>query len=176
VRWEEGGKTEWYDARGMGERRGSAAMPVAGRLTSSFGFRRHPVLGFMRMHKGLDIAAPHGTPIRAAMDGVVALAGRNGGYGNFVKLSHGNGLVTGYGHMSRFAVRAGERVSRGEIIGYVGSTGMSTGPHLHYELWRNGVPVNPGNVSYSSVQQLTGEDLATFKARLAKLMAVPAGG
>jgi murein DD-endopeptidase MepM/ murein hydrolase activator NlpD len=175
VRWDEGGRTEWYDARGMGERRGNAAMPVNGRMTSGFGTRRHPVLGYLRMHKGLDIAAPHGTPIRAAMDGVVALAGRNGGYGNFIKLAHGGGMATGYGHMSRFAVRPGERVSRGEVIGYVGSTGMSTGPHLHYELWRNGVPVNPGNVSYSTVQQLTGQDLATFKARLANLMAVPAG-
>ena len=176
VRWDEGGRTEWYDARGVGgETRGGATMPVAGRLTSGFGARRHPVLGYLRMHKGLDIAAPYGTPIHAAMDGVVALAGRSGGYGNFVKLNHGGGLATGYGHMSRIAVRGGMHVGRGQLIGYVGSTGLSTGPHVHYELWKNGVAVNPATLSFATVQRLTGADLATFRSRLAKLMAVPTG-
>jgi murein DD-endopeptidase MepM/ murein hydrolase activator NlpD len=176
VRWEQAGKTQWLDGTGRGEQRGSASMPVFGRLTSSYGMRRHPVLGYARMHKGLDLAAPQGTPIRAAMDGVVASAGRAGGYGNFVKLMHSAGLATGYGHMSRIAVRAGARVSRGQVIGYVGSTGISTGPHLHYEVWRNGVAINPGRVSFSSVQQLAGADLREFKARLNRLLSVPVGG
>lgn len=175
VRWDEGGKTRWYDPRGVGETHGGSFMPVAGRMASGFGMRRHPVLGYLRMHKGLDIAAPYGTPIRAAMDGVVALAGRNGGYGNFVKLQHGGGLATGYGHMSRIAARPGSRVTRGEVIGYVGSTGMSTGPHLHFELWKNGAPVNPGNMSFSTTDRLSGDSLARFRARLSQLMAVPAG-
>ncbi len=173
VRWEEGGRTEWLDHRGVGERRGMMAAPVAARISSSFGWRVHPVLGFRRLHKGMDFAAPYGAPIRAAADGVVAAAGRNGGYGNFVKLAHGSGLATGYGHMSRIAVRTGTRVTRGQVIGYVGSTGLSTGPHLHYELWRNGVPVNPRSVSFSSVQQLSGNALVRFRQQLSRLMAVP---
>ena len=176
VRWDRGGKTQWLDGTGRGEQHGTAAMPVTGRLTSTFGRRRHPLLGYTRMHEGIDLAAPSGTPIRAAMDGVVAMAGRKGGYGNYVRLNHGGGLATGYGHMSRIAVRPGAHVSRGQVIGYVGSTGLSTGPHLHYELWKNGVAVNPGRVSFSSVQQLAGSDLREFKARLSRLMAVPVGG
>lgn len=175
LRWEEDGKTRWYDPKGMGERRGGMTMPVSGRLTSAFGWRVHPLLRFRRLHKGLDIAAPSGTPIRAAADGVVARAGRAGGYGNFVKLNHAGGMASGYGHMSRIAVRAGQRVQQGSVIGYVGSTGMSTGPHLHYELWKNGAAVNPGSVTLASVQQLGGEDLRRFRVTYAKLMAVPAG-
>ncbi|WP_343752138.1 peptidoglycan DD-metalloendopeptidase family protein [Sphingomonas japonica] len=175
VRWEQGGTTRWLDPKGMNERRGSMSLPVAGRLSSGFGSRGHPVLGFRRFHKGLDIAAPTGTPIHAATDGVVAFAGRNGGYGNFVKLSHGGGMQTAYGHMSRIAVRSGTRVSRGQVIGYVGSTGLSTGPHVHYELIKGGRAVDPRSVSLSSVERLTGSDLAAFKSKLARLMAVPSG-
>ena len=176
VRWEQGGRTDWFDPKGVGEKRGMMAMPVAARISSSFGWRVHPVLGFRRLHKGMDFAAPYGSPIRAATDGIVAFAGRHGGYGNFVKLVHGGGLATGYGHMSRIAVRGGERVSRGEVIGYVGSTGLSTGPHLHYELWRNGAPINPTSVSFTTTSQLSGRDLAEFRALTARLMAVPVRG
>jgi murein DD-endopeptidase MepM/ murein hydrolase activator NlpD len=176
VRWEEDGRTTWYDGRGTGERKGQMAMPAAGRISSGFGLRRHPVLGFSRMHKGLDIAAGYGSPIRAANDGTVAFAGRNGGYGNFVRLNHSGGMGTGYGHMSRIAVSSGQRVARGQVIGYVGSTGISTGPHLHYELYRNGAAINPRSVSFSVVQALSGGDLREFKAKLARLLAVPVGG
>lgn len=176
VRWEAGGKTNWYDPKGTGERIDGMMMPAAGRLSSSFGYRTHPVLGFRRLHKGMDIAAPTGTPIRAATDGTVAFAGRNGGYGNYVRLSHSGGLQTAYGHMSRIAVRAGTRVSRGQVIGYVGSTGMSTGPHLHYELWRNGQAINPRSVALSSVERLGGTELRRFKAQLSQLMATPVAG
>ncbi|OYY79711.1 MAG: hypothetical protein B7Y43_00095 [Sphingomonas sp. 28-62-20] len=175
VRWESGGRSDWFEASGVGERRGVMQMPVAGHTTSGYGVRFHPILRMMRMHKGIDIGAPYGAPIHAAIDGVVAFAGRNAGYGNFVKLAHSGGLATGYGHMSRIAVRPGTRVSQGQIIGYVGSTGLSTGPHLHYELWRNGVSVNPRSISFTEVAQLSGRALQAFKARVAALLAVKPG-
>ena len=177
VRWQAAGesKADWFDADGQAEKKGFMGMPVAGRVTSSFGMRLHPLLGFMRMHKGLDIGAPYGAPIFAAIDGVVASAGWNAGYGKFVKLSHAGGLASGYGHMSRMAVRAGERVRQGQVIGYVGSTGMSTGPHLHWEVWRNGRTINPRSISFTSVARLSGENLRAFKRRAAALLAVRPG-
>jgi murein DD-endopeptidase MepM/ murein hydrolase activator NlpD len=175
--WTEDGRTSWYDGTGTGERRGSASLPVSnGHVTSSFGMRRHPLLGFVRMHKGIDFGAPWGSPIHATMAGTVAFAGRTGGYGNFVKLSHPGGIGTGYGHMSRIAVRAGMHVGQGQVIGYVGSTGMSTGPHLHYELYRGGGAINPASMSFSTTQRLAGQALASFKARLSGLMAVHSAG
>jgi murein DD-endopeptidase MepM/ murein hydrolase activator NlpD len=135
----------------------------------------HPLLGYLKMHKGLDIAAPYGSPIYAALDGVVQGAGRSGGYGNFVKLIHGGNLASGYGHMSRIAVARGQRVRQGQVIGYVGSTGMSTGPHLHWEVWRNGQTINPRSISFASVAALSGESLRRFKARVAGLLAVRVG-
>lgn len=175
VRWSVDGHDEWYDGSGKGERKGMMAMPVAGHITSGYGMRMHPLLGYNRMHKGMDIGAPYGAPIYAATDGVVTIAGRHGGYGNFVKLDHAGGLATGYGHMSRIAVRWGERVHKGEVIGYIGSSGMSTGPHLHYELYKNGVAINPSSVSFSVVRQLSGEDMSEFRAKLSRLMSVPVG-
>lgn len=175
VRWDDGGKPAWFDARGQSERRGFMGMPVAGRITSSFGYRMHPLLGYLKMHKGLDIGAPYGAPIYAALDGVVQGAGRSGGYGNFVKLVHGGGLASGYGHMSRIAVSRGQHVRQGQVIGYVGSTGMSTGPHLHWEVWRNGQTINPRSISFASVQALSGETLRRFKARVATLLSVRVG-
>jgi hypothetical protein len=175
LRWNGPDGDSWYDANGQTERRGFMGMPVAGHITSTFGMRMHPLLGFMRMHKGIDIGAPYGAPIYAVLDGVVATAGRSGGYGNFIKLAHGGGLASGYGHMSRFAVHAGERVSRGQVIGYVGSTGLSTGPHLHWEVWKNGQSINPRSISFSSVATLSGEKLRAFKARVASLLSVKVG-
>lgn len=113
------------------------------RLTSSFGMRVHPILGKRMRHNGLDIPAATGTPIYAPADGVVGRAQRLGGYGNYAEISHGNGIETRFGHMSRIAVTPGQRVTQGQIIGYVGSTGRSTGPHLHYEVRIAGTPVNP---------------------------------
>lgn len=171
-----GGKGgQWFEASGVGERRGVMSMPVSGHLTSSYGMRFHPIMRMMRMHKGMDFGAAYGTPIHAAMDGIVALAGRSNGYGNFVKLTHSGGLATGYGHMSRIAVRAGTRVAQGQIIGYVGSTGMSTGPHLHYEVWRNGISINPRTITFTQVAQLSGDALRAFKAKLASLLSVKPG-
>jgi murein DD-endopeptidase MepM/ murein hydrolase activator NlpD len=117
--------------------------PVDGSIASGFGPRTHPIYGGSRVHTGVDVSASQGTPIKAAGDGVVRMAGVNGGYGNWTLIDHGDGLATGYGHQSRIAVSIGEHVSTGEVIGYVGSTGASTGPHLHWEVRVNGNPVNP---------------------------------
>ena len=119
-------------------------VPVEGvKLTSDFGMRWHPVLGGRRAHKGVDLAAPAGTPIRASADGMVERADWFAGYGLFVALEHGGDIETRYGHMSRLNVAAGQRVRKGDVIGYVGSTGRSTGPHLHYEVRIAGEAVNP---------------------------------
>ncbi len=122
---------------------GVFARPVPGPITSPFGPRRHPILGYVRMHTGVDMSAGSGTPIKAAEAGNVIHASGFGGYGNTVIIAHGGGLSTLYAHQSRVAVRAGDSVARGEVIGYVGSTGLSTGPHLHFEVRRNGSPIDP---------------------------------
>ncbi|MDG2534387.1 M23 family metallopeptidase [Sphingomonas sp. HITSZ_GF] len=173
--FEQGGKTTWFDGLGRGSTTGAMAMPANGRISSNFGMRRHPILGYTRMHKGIDIAAPWGSPVFAASDGVVKFAGRASGYGSLIRVVHNATYGTGYAHLSRIYVRNGERVRRGQRIGAVGNEGLSTGPHLHYELYRNGVPVNPRSVSFASTQQLTGGDLGEFKAQISRLLAVPVG-
>ncbi|MBB5711966.1 murein DD-endopeptidase MepM/ murein hydrolase activator NlpD [Sphingomonas xinjiangensis] len=173
--WANNGKTEWFDGSGRGNSTGMMAMPAPGRFSSSFGMRRHPILGYVRMHRGVDIAAPWGSPVFAASDGTVQIAGRSSGYGNLIKLNHGNGYGTGYGHLSRILVRPGQHVRKGQQIGAVGNTGLSTGPHLHYEMYKNGVAVNPRSVSFNSMRQLSGQDLGAFKAKLSQLLAVPVG-
>lgn len=112
-------------------------------LSSSYGMRVHPVTGKLARHNGIDIPAPYGTPIYATADGIVGRAQRLGGYGNYVEVEHGNAIQTRYGHMSSFIVRPGQQVKKGDILGYVGSTGRSTGNHLHYEVRIEGAPVNP---------------------------------
>ena len=173
LRW--GKRGEFFEASGVGRSRSAYVQPVPGGMSSGYGMRRHPILGFRRMHGGVDYRAGHGTPIRAVSDGVVARAGRNGGYGNFVRINHSNGLGTGYAHMSRIAVSAGSRVSAGQVIGYVGSTGLSTGPHLHFEVYRGSRKINPSSVTFMSRPQIDGAELGRFKARLASLRAIPAG-
>jgi len=141
------GVTGFYDERGRSLRRAFLRAPLQFRRVSSrFGARFHPVLHRWRAHEGVDFAAAYGTPVRATADGIVARVGReDGGYGNMIEVRHPNGIRTRYGHLSRFApgLRTGERVAQGETIGYVGSTGLSTGPHLHYEFLVNGRPTNP---------------------------------
>lgn len=122
---------------------GVFSLPTAGRLTSNFGYRIHPILGYRRFHAGIDFGAPHGSAIRAADSGVVIFAGWYGGYGRSVIIDHGGGLTTLYAHASQIYVAEGERVERGQAIAAIGSTGLSTGPHLHFEVRRNGNPVNP---------------------------------
>jgi murein DD-endopeptidase MepM/ murein hydrolase activator NlpD len=171
--WTVDGREQWFEASGVGQSRTGLARPTNGRITSSFGPRRHPILGYRRMHNGMDFGAAHGSPIYAVADGVVQMAGYNGGYGRFVRLSHDGGLGSGYGHMSRIAVSSGQRVRRGQVIGYVGSSGLSTGPHLHYELYRGGRPINPASVQFVQRAQLSGEQLARFRSRLNQLTGVP---
>lgn len=176
LKWQLDGREQWFEASGVGENRGSFASPLTGgRISSSYGERVHPILGYLRMHSGIDIAAPAGTPIRAVTDGTVSYAGWHGGHGNYVKLSHTGNLGTGYGHMSRIAVSVGQHVSRGQVIGYVGSTGLSTGPHLHYEVFKGSAVVNPNSIKFTQIAQLSGKALAAFKARLADLKRLPAG-
>lgn len=117
--------------------------PVAGWLSSSYGNRRDPFTGGADFHPGLDISADYGQPVRATADGTVAVAGASGAYGNLVEIDHGYGIVTRYGHLSRFGSRTGQQVHRGDVIGYVGSTGRSTSAHLHYEILLNGKLTNP---------------------------------
>ncbi|HEX2885320.1 M23 family metallopeptidase [Vineibacter terrae] len=140
------------------------------RLSSGFGMRSHPILGFTAMHSGVDFAAPYGTPILAAGAGTVAQAGPYAGYGNYVKIDHGGGIATAYGHMARYApgIRPGARVHQGQVVGFVGSTGMSTGPHLHYELHQKGRPVNPLTARASQRAGLAGKDLERFRALVAR--------
>ncbi len=159
---------EWFDETGRSARRFLMRTPINGaRLSSSFGMRRHPILGYSKMHRGVDFAAPTGTPILAAGNGVVEKAGLFGGYGRYVRIRHGDGYQTAYAHMSRFArgVRAGARVTQGQVIGYVGTTGRSTGPHLHYEVLRNGAQVNPMSIKAAQTVQLAGEALEAFEAQ-----------
>jgi len=122
---------------------GKLMWPVAGRLTSGFGMRRHPIFGGMRMHTGIDLSAPNGTPVFAADGGQVLQAGYDSGYGNSILIYHGGGFATFYAHLSGFAVSQGQMVKRGQLIGYVGTTGWTTGPHLHFEVRINGAPQNP---------------------------------
>jgi murein DD-endopeptidase MepM/ murein hydrolase activator NlpD len=117
--------------------------PAAGRISSIFGMREHPRFGDRRMHTGVDITMPRGTPLHATADGVISFADRSGGNGNIVVIEHGHGLSTVYAHNSRNTVKPGQTVKRGEVIAYSGSTGISTGPHVHYEVWRNGQSINP---------------------------------
>ena len=173
MRWGRDG--QFYEASGVGEQRTGLLAPVPGRITSNYGMRRHPILGYRRMHKGMDFRAPHGTPIYAVTDGTVQTAGRNGGHGNYIKLNHGNGLATGYSHMSRLAVSSGQRVRRGQVIGYSGSTGLSTGPHLHYEMFRNGRNIDPASVQFVNRAQLSGRELESFRTQLARLLLVEPG-
>ncbi len=173
LRWGKDGR--FYEASGVGEQRRGLLAPVPGAITSGFGMRRHPILGYMRMHEGMDFKAGYGTPIVAVSDGRVSAAGRAGGCGIAVRLEHGEGLATRYCHMSRMAVSAGQSVRRGQVIGYVGSTGLSTGPHLHYEMYRGGRIINPASVQFVSRAQLSGTELIDFRRRLIDLKAVEVG-
>ncbi|MCP1336130.1 M23 family metallopeptidase [Futiania mangrovi] len=166
------GSVDYFVRDGYSVKRMLMRTPVDGaRLSSGFGKRRHPILGYNKMHKGVDFAAPTGTPIMAAGDGTIEVAGRNGGYGNYIRIRHNGTFSTAYAHMHRFAkgMSRGARVRQGQIIGYVGSTGRSTGPHLHYEILMNGAQVNPMGVRVPVGRELAGKDLKAFKALVAEI-------
>ena len=133
--------------------------------------RRHPILGYRKAHQGIDFGAGTGTPVVAAGDGVVVEARRWGGYGNWVRVRHSGGWETGYAHLSRFGkgIRAGQRVRQGQVIAYVGSTGRSTGPHLHYEVWLKGRRINPVGAKVPQGTILSGRELAAFRAQKARI-------
>lgn len=160
------GRADFFNAKGESVRKALLRTPVDGaRISSRFGMRRHPILGYSKMHKGIDFAASRGTPIFAAGDGVIKLAKWNGGYGRYIRIQHGSGYQTAYAHMTRFAkgMRAGKKVRQGQVIGYVGTTGRSTGPHLHYEVLKGGKQVNPLSVKLLPGEKLKGGDLKGFK-------------
>lgn len=167
--------TDYYTPRAVSGKRQLMRTPVDGaRLSSKFGLRRHPVLGYTKMHKGVDFAAPKGTPVMASGNGVVKMARWHGGYGNFIELTHTNSYSTGYGHLSRIArgIRPGVRVRQGQVIAYVGSTGRSTGPHLHYEVMLKSKQINPMGVKLPTGRELTGKDLIAFQANLGRIQTV----
>jgi murein DD-endopeptidase MepM/ murein hydrolase activator NlpD len=169
------GRMDYYTPDGRPVRKAFLRYPVDyGRISSGFNLkRRHPVLNRVRAHKGIDFAAPSGTPIKAAGSGRVVSRGRNGGYGNAVVLAHSNGVTTLYGHMSRFAkgLGVGERVQQGEVIGYVGMTGLASGPHVHYEYRVNGVHKNPAKVTIAKADPIPANLMADFQAQTAPLLA-----
>jgi murein DD-endopeptidase MepM/ murein hydrolase activator NlpD len=159
------GEDDLFDDRGDSVRKALLRTPIDGaRLTSAFGSRRHPILGYTLMHRGVDFGAATGSPIEAAGDGVVEVAGRNGGYGNYVRIRHNAEFATAYGHMSRFGagIRTGMKVKQGQTIGYVGATGRATGPHLHYEVLRRGSQVNPLGLRFAAGRKLDGTELNLF--------------
>jgi murein DD-endopeptidase MepM/ murein hydrolase activator NlpD len=172
LKWTDGKNVIWVNADGVGgQDQAKMGLPVHGRLTSGFGSRFHPILGYVRFHDGVDLAASAGTPIVAAADGRVVGAGWRGGYGQEVQIAHAGGVQTLYGHMSRIAAYAGELVHKGQVIGYVGSTGLSTGPHLHFEVTKNGRPVNPMSVKMADGPgHLEGEKLHAFQNELRGLL------
>jgi len=169
------GQTDYYDENGRGAQKSLLKTPVSGaRLTSGFGMRRHPLLGYSKMHTGVDFGVPYGTPIRAAGSGTVEIAGRHGAYGITVEIRHNKKYETLYAHMSKLAagVRRGAKVNQGQIIGYVGSTGRSTGPHLHYEVRMDSRPVNPTRIKAAGSKQLAGKELSKFKQLKQKVLAM----
>lgn len=160
------GTIDYFNAKGESVRKALMKTPLDGaRLSSRFGKRKHPILGYTRLHAGVDFAAPTGTPIYAAGDGTVVMATVNGGYGKYIKIRHNGTYSTAYAHLNGYArgVRSGKRVRQGQVIGYVGSTGRSTGPHLHYEIHREGRQINPLGLKLPSGEELKGERLAAFQ-------------
>lgn len=168
------GQTSFYDERGRSLRRAFLRAPLRfSHISSRFGGRYHPILKRWRSHQGTDYAAAYGTPVRATADGIVSEAGRNGGYGNLIELRHANGIRTRYGHLSRFAMglHVGQRVSQEQTIGYVGSTGLSTGPHLHYEFLVNGRPTNPQRKDAGAGESVPGNLKVAFDSARVSLLA-----
>ena len=168
------GNVDYYSAKGQALKKTLDRKPLAARnarISSPFGKRYHPILRKHKIHWGVDYAAPSGTPIYAGGDGVVQVAKYNGSYGYYIKIRHNSEFSTAYGHMSRFAkgIRPGVRVTQGQVIAYVGSTGRSTGPHLHYEVIQNGRRVNPRTIKAATGENLSGNNLAKFKKVVAKI-------
>ncbi|MEH6632606.1 MAG: M23 family metallopeptidase [Halopseudomonas aestusnigri] len=166
------GFTDYFNEKGQSAKKALMRTPVDGaRLSSRFGKRKHPVLGYNKVHKGVDFAAPRGTPIYAAGDGVIVRANRFSSFGNYVKIRHHSGYETAYAHLKGFAkgMKKSKRVRQGQIIGYIGTTGRSTGPHLHYEVLFNGRQVNPLGVKLPAGEKLKNADLKKYKVEKQKI-------
>jgi murein DD-endopeptidase MepM/ murein hydrolase activator NlpD len=175
VKWSAGGQARWIDAANAARPapvQSGLMMPAQGPITSYFGNRYHPILHFTRFHAGLDIGAGWGSPIVAAADGQVVGAGWGGGYGRQVQIAHGGGLSSIYGHMSSVVAQPGSYVRAGQVIGYVGSSGLSTGPHLHFEVRHGGQPVNPLAVRFVSTPAVDPHLADAVKERLKALLSV----
>ena len=160
-------RADYFNAKGQSVRKTLMRTPIDGaRLSSGFGKRKHPILGYTRMHKGTDFAAPHGTPIKAAGDGVINYIGTKGSYGRYIRIRHNGEYSTAYAHMRgyRRGLKKNSRVTQGQIIGYVGTSGRSTGPHLHYEVLKNGQQVNPLSIKLPTGIKLAGANLKSFLA------------
>ena len=177
MRWTYGGKPQFFRASGESARKGLMRTPVDGaHLTSEFGMRFHPILNYSRLHQGVDFGVASGSPVMAAAGGTISFAGWHGGHGNYVMVKHNGTLATAYAHLSKFAVKNGQAVTQGQVIAWSGSTGLSTGPHLHYEVWLKGAPVNPMTLKFLGGTQLGGDDLGRFKAEMARLRTLRAAG
>jgi murein DD-endopeptidase MepM/ murein hydrolase activator NlpD len=166
------GRMGFFHPNGESVRKSMLKTPVNGaRISSGFGMRRHPILGYSKMHKGMDFAAPTGTPVYAAGDGIVQRASYYGAYGNYLQIKHNGTYASAYGHLSRFApgVRPGSRVRQGQVVAYVGTTGRSTGPHLHYEILKYGTQINPSIAKFHAGNVLEGRDLAAFRSQVQQL-------
>jgi murein DD-endopeptidase MepM/ murein hydrolase activator NlpD len=172
LKWSAGGRTDWFDGSSSPQASSGLMTPVAGRMTSGFGYRVHPILRYGRFHSGIDFGAPWGSPIVAAADGQVSGAGYAGGYGRQVRIVHSGGLMTTYSHMSSIVAQPGLPIRQGQVIGYVGSSGLSTGPHVHFEVRVGGRPVNPLTARLVSRPVFEGPQLAAFKARLKEILAI----
>ena len=163
------GYVNYFNKEGKNAQKSLMKTPIDGaRLSSSFGMRKHPISGYNKMHKGLDFAAPKGTPIYAAGNGVIEYVGKNGGYGNYIRIRHNSSYKTAYAHLSKYkkGIYKGLRVNQGEIIGYVGSTGISTGPHLHYEVIYMNKQINPKKMNLPSISILEGKELDRFNKEM----------
>lgn len=166
------GTIEYFNDRGETLKKALLRTPVDGaRITSGYGMRLHPLLGYTKMHKGIDFGVPAGTPIMAAGDGTIEMAGFNGSYGNYVRIRHANGFGTAYAHMSRISqgIYTGKHVKQGQIIGFVGATGRATGPHLHYEVLSGNNQINPTSAKIPTGVRLAGKDLERFKEAKSRL-------
>jgi len=171
------GRIDYFNSKGRSIRTALLRTPMDGaKISSGFGMRKHPILGYTRMHRGVDFAAPKGTEIYASGDGVVEKAGRVKGLGIHVRILHDEGYSTVYGHLSSLAegLKKGDTVKQGDVIGKVGSTGLSTGPHLHYEVWLNEDAIDPASIKFETRLALAGDQLATFRWQAALVIMKPA--
>lgn len=169
------GSPQYFDENGKSSKRTIMKTPINGaRLSSRYGNRKHPILGYTKMHRGLDFAAPSGTPIFAAGDGIIEKAGWNGSYGKYIRIRHTGTYKTAYAHLSGFHknIKIGRRVLQGKIIGYVGTTGRSTGPHLHYEVIKNNIQVNPMRIKLPAGKNITKANIDNYKHHIKKILSL----